>query len=102
MEHPLTNVYFTERCNVCGDAYPVTLYQIYREQQLAEEWQAARPCSSCAEHQQRLVAAVPKEELAAAMQAWDRLAAALNARGLVFEVSAPAEAKSGSHQDAGN
>ena len=89
MEHPLTNVYFTERCNVCGNTYPVTLYDIFREQQLAEQWQSVRPCRECDEHRQRLVAAVPAPELAAVMEAWERLATALRARELEFTVSSP-------------
>jgi len=89
MEHPLTNVQFMEQCTVCGGAYPVTLYDIYREQQLADEWQSARSCGACDEHMQRLVAAVPKAELAAVIQAWEQLAAALQARGLAFAVSSP-------------
>ena len=52
MEHPLTNVYFTERCNVCGNTYPVTLYDIFREQQIAEQWQSVRPCGEGDEHRQ--------------------------------------------------
>jgi hypothetical protein len=89
MEHPLTNVYFTERCNVCGNTYPVTLYDIFREQQLAEQWQSVRPCRECDEHRQRLVATVPAPELAAVMEAWERLATALRARELEFTVSSP-------------
>lgn len=89
MEHPLTNVYFDERCNICGNTYPVTLYDIFREQQLAEQWQSARPCGECYEHRQRLVAAVPAPELAAVMEAWERLATALQARELAFTVSSP-------------
>ncbi len=88
MEHPFTSVLFSERCNVCGGTYQVTLYDIYREQQLAAEWQSPRPGSEEHEHRQRLVAAVPKQELAAAIQAWEQLAAALQAGGLTFEVSA--------------
>lgn len=97
MIHPLSNVYFTERCNVCGKTYPVTLYDIFREQQLAEQWQSVRPTDECAEHRQRLVAAVPAEELAAVMAAWERLAAALTDRKLAFSVSAP-EVASGAAQ----
>jgi len=92
MAHPLENVYFTERCNVCGQTYPVTLYDIYREQQLAEQWQSVRPTEECAEHRQRLVAGVPPAELAALMEAWERLAAALAERKLAYDVTAPAAA----------
>ena len=89
MEHPLTNVYFTERCNVCGNTYPVTLYDVFREQQLAEQWQSVRPRGDCDQHRQRLVAAVPAPELAAVMAAWELLATALQARELAFTVSSP-------------
>ncbi len=95
MEHPFINVFFTERCNVCGGTYQVTLYDIYREQQLVDEWQSPRPGSENHEHQQRLVAVVPKEELAAAILAWERLAAALEARALAFEVSSAGAANDG-------
>ncbi len=89
MEHPFTNIFFTERCNVCGGTYQVTLYEIYRAQVLAGEWQSARTGGEDHEHRLRLVAAVPKEELLAAIQAWDQLAAALQARELTFEVGSP-------------
>jgi len=91
MEHPLANVYFTERCNVCGKTYPVTLYEIFREQQLGEQWHSARSCDACDAYRQRLVAAVPARELAAAMEAWDRLAIALQACDLAFNVGVPAD-----------
>ncbi len=87
MEHPFSNVFFTERCNACGGAYQVTLYDIYRQQQLADEWQSARPDSGCDDHQLRLVTAISKDALAAAMEAWERLAATLNERGLTYDVS---------------
>ena len=69
----------------------MTLYEIFREQQLAEQWQSARSCGACDAHRQRLVAAVPARELAAAMEAWDRLATALQAGDLDFNVGVPAD-----------
>lgn len=101
MEHPLTNVYFAERCNVCGNTYRVTLCDVFREQQLAQQWQSVRPCAECDEHRQRLVAAVPAPELAAVMEAWERLATALQARDLAFTVSSPDVASGVSQQEPG-
>ncbi|GEM_PF-1913645 len=102
MEHLLANVYFTERCNVCGKTYPVTLYEIFREQQLAEQWQSACSCDACDAHRQRLVAAVPARELAAVMEAWDRLATALQAGDLAFRVGVPAAAGDAARRGAGH
>lgn len=101
----LTSVYFTEYCNACGQTYPVTLYEILKEQRLDEEWERARPCEVCDRQRSRLVDAVPQRELAefahaagefggadapsagsagtdALRQAWLALAAALEARSL--------------------
>jgi hypothetical protein len=89
MENPLTQVYFLERCNACGVQYPLHLYGVYERQLLAEEWQSVRPCPSCAVPQERLVAAIPAQELADFAHAWDRLAAALTARGLCYQVGTP-------------
>jgi hypothetical protein len=101
MEHPFTNVYFTERCNVCGNTYPVTLYDIFREQQLAEQWQSVRPGDACTDHRQRLVAAVPAPELAAAMAAWEQLAIALQACELAFSVGSPDVASGATQREPG-
>jgi hypothetical protein len=89
MEHPLSSVYFTERCNACGGTYPVTLYGIYLRQHLDEQWQSARSCDTCSVRQERLVAAVPAQELADLVHAWENLAAALQARGLTYAVGMP-------------
>ena len=110
MESVLNEVYFTEYCNVCGESYPVTLYEVAAEQQLDQEWHHARPCECCSQARSRLVAAVPRAELAAllraseqieaaaedpaaradavaaATDAWNRLAGQLRARGLAFAV----------------
>jgi hypothetical protein len=101
MGHPLTNVYLAERCHVYGNTYPVTLYDVFREQQLAEQWQSVRPCDECDEHRQRLVAAVPAPELAAVMAAWERLVTALQARDLAFTVNSPAVASGVSQREPG-
>ncbi len=89
MQNPLTQVYFLERCNVCGATYPLNLYTIYRRQHLGEAWQSARPCEDCEEHRERLVTAVPAQALDAFVRAWDELAAALEARGLAYHVGEP-------------
>ncbi len=89
MENPLTQVYFLERCNACGAQYPLHLYGVYERQHLAEEWQSARPCPSCDALQERLVTAIPAQELAEFEHAWERLAAALAPRGLHYQVGAP-------------
>ncbi|HZU78158.1 MAG TPA: hypothetical protein VFA70_15430 [Dehalococcoidia bacterium] len=94
MENPLTQVYFLERCNVCGETYPLNLYGIYRRQHLDAEWQSARPCADCDARQERLVAAVPAQELAELAAAWDRLAASLDASGLAYHVGDPKDVAS--------
>jgi hypothetical protein len=90
----LAAIYIAEPCNVCGERYPVTLYEIHQEHVLEETWAPPRPCTDCARAKDRVVAGVPREELAALAhaldagdrqaiaQAWQRLDAALRARGL--------------------
>jgi hypothetical protein len=95
METPLTQVYFMERCNACGRSYPLHLHGIHERQHLDEEWQSARPCESCITQQERLVSAVPAPELTAFALAWQRLATALEARGLEYHVGTPPPTGSG-------
>lgn len=93
----LQAVYFTERCNVCGGDYPVTLYEIFAEQTLDQTWEEARPCARCVQTRSRLIDAVPRVELAilaeaadaeldaddaALLAAWSALEEALRAHGL--------------------
>lgn len=89
MENPLTSVYFEERCNACGSSYPINLYEIYREQRLDAEWHSARPCETCSRQRERLVESIPAQELTDLVQAWEKLATALEARGLSFTVGSP-------------
>lgn len=89
MENPLTSVYFQERCNACGSSYPINLYEIYREQKLDAEWRSARPCESCTRQRERLVESIPAQELADLAQAWEKLATALEARGLNYAIGSP-------------
>jgi|GEM_PF-3611160 len=101
----LSAIYIEEPCNVCGERYPVTLYEVHQEHMLEQTWTPPRPCTNCARVKDRVVAGVPREELAALVQAletgdrqaitqaWRRLDAALRARGLepVLEPHAAAE-----------
>ncbi len=100
MQSLLDYVYFEERCPVCGERYPVTLHGIQLRRHVAQQWQTARPCEGCEHGQERLVDAVPRAELEALAQAWERLAQALEARGLPYRVGVPTDTHAETHHAA--
>jgi hypothetical protein len=100
MQSPLDYVYFEERCSACGERYPVTLHGIHLRQHLEDQWQTARPCEACDSGQERLVGGVPRAELDALVQAWERMARALEAHGLPYRVGVPTGTQVAPHRAA--
>ncbi|HZQ34756.1 MAG TPA: hypothetical protein VFD32_02405 [Dehalococcoidia bacterium] len=89
MESPLSLVYIDERCNACGSSYPLSLHEIYLKQQVKAEWQTARPCPDCDQQRERLVPALPADDLTRVEEAWNALAQVLDARGIAYYLHQP-------------
>lgn len=62
----------------------MSLYDILQQHRLGAQWESARP-----PHQEQLPlpAVVPVQELEELAQAWERLAAVLEAKGMAFDIA---------------
>lgn len=99
----LSDVYLEQRCNVCGDIYPLTLYEILLEQRAEKQWQSPRPRGESGVGYEGVLRAVPNEQLEALAAAWDHLFETLQAKGLTPHIGVPplhTHAESGPHPDA--
>ncbi len=75
--HPLAHVQFKRRCNACGGAYAVTLYDVLQEKRIQREWRSPRPPRGCHANFDSLVSEIPAELLDDVDRAWQRLIAHL-------------------------
>ena len=85
----LSDVYLLQRCNVCGETYPLTLYEILLEQRANAQWQSPRPHGESGVGYNSVLGTVPQEELEALATAWDHLFATLDAKGLTLHIGTP-------------
>ena len=101
----LSDVYLERRCNVCGEIYPLTLYEILLEQRAETQWQSPRPQGETGVGYEGVLHLVPKDQLEALAEAWDRLFATLESNGLTPHIGTPpphVHTDAGAHPDAGH
>jgi hypothetical protein len=89
MQRLLSQTYLEERCNVCGETYPLTLYEILLEQRASAQWQSPRPDGATGVGYNRAAAVVPAEQLEAVAAAWEQLLLTLAEKGLTVQIGTP-------------
>jgi hypothetical protein len=90
----LSHAYFEERCNVCGESYPLTLYEILLQQRAQRQWQSPRPHGEAGVGFDSTLQGVPTDQLEAIAAAWERLVTTLDEKGMTVQIGTP---PSGAH-----
>lgn len=88
----LSDVYLEHRCNVCGESYPLTLYEILLEQRAQQEWQSPRPHGETGVGFDSVLQAVPADQLETIAAAWERLLTTLDEKGMTVQIGTPPSA----------